>query len=99
MMVKCDVMDNLVALAGLGFLRLGLGDPELYRSQIPPRTERREVTLAGKGKLRLRAMETELAVSPRLSSSVGPSFLMANKHIRYLLELPSSPGGIRNQPL
>ena len=98
-MVNCDVVANLVALADLGFFGPGLGDPELCRCQIPPRTERREVTLAGEDEFRLRAMETEPVVSPRLSSSVGPSFLMANKYIRYLLELPSSPGSIRSQPL
>jgi len=72
MMIKCNGLANLMALADLGFLGLGLGAPELCHVQIPPQRER-EVTLSGKSEPRLSVMETGRVVSPRLSASVGSS--------------------------
>lgn len=95
-MVNCDVVANLVALADLGFFRPGLGDPELCRSQIPPRTERREVTLAGR---RIPPSSYGNGASGEPSAFLSRwAFLIDGKQA-YLLELPSSPGSIRSQPL
>ncbi|PUU83239.1 hypothetical protein B9Z19DRAFT_1061204 [Tuber borchii] len=71
MVVKCNVLANLRALADLGFLGLGLDAPELCHSQIPPTTGRRKVAPSGRSEPRLSAIETGRVLSPLLSASVG----------------------------
>ena len=58
MMARCNVLANLMVLADLGFIEMGLDAPELCHSQIPPTSGRREVTPSGKSESRLSAIET-----------------------------------------